>query len=371
MEKNKYYTVNSLLSSEVEEERTVVEDVIKGNTVSLLSAYPKMGKTFWALQMADSISKGNPFLEKNTIRNNVLYICLDDSEANFKRRLESMKIEENNNLHIVFSHDFSIKDTISIIKKVNEKITPEQIGFLIVDMFNDTRELNAATENSNAEIKKDIMEFRKMSEDFKVAILLIHHNKKEKSSNCNNRALGGIQLTGSINGAILILDKEDMKAPNGTMFISGRNIPSDDLKFKWDSVSGLFSKADETDEKIQIELENIREDELDEDFVKILNFITKKESFTGTIQELCTKLKLFKDPRRIGIMLSKHEKGLLRNGVKVERWRSNGVRLITLSLLEEFNSSNAISMEVPLETTLSTPSEIYGTDGTNGTEKKR
>ena len=335
MQKSKCFTVTSLMNSEIQTERTIIENMIKGNTVSLLSADPKLGKTAIALQLADAVSKGDNIFEKKTNKNKVLYIFLDDSAENVKDRMSKMNISNNEDFHILFVENSTIHDIQTFLVELNNSIN-EKIGFVIIDMLNDVRSIDSSKEYSNVEIKKDINSFRKIASENEVAILLLHHNRKEDSANKNNRALGGVQLTGSINGSLLSLIRKNAQEKEAVLEISGRNIRSTSINLEWNDPSICFSAPEEVSNP------------LDPDLVKIINFITRTVSFFGTVQQLCSEVKILTDPRIIGKALSNCETDLLQNGIILKKRKSNGIRIIQLELLPEYQGALGTS-EICLE----------------------
>ena len=330
MQKSECYTVTSLLKSEIRSERIIIENVIKGNTVSLLSADPKLGKTAIALQLADAVSKGDIVFDQKTNKNKVLYIFLDDSAENVKDRMSKMNIIINEDFYILFVRNSTINDIQTFLIELNNSIK-EKIGFVIIDMLNDVRSIDSSKEYSNVEIKKDINSFRKIASENEVAILLLHHNRKEDSANKNNRALGGVQLTGSINGSLLSLIRKNAQEKEAVLEISGRNIRSTSINLEWNDSSVCFSVHGEVSNP------------LDPELVKIINFITKNVSFSGTVQQLCSEVKILTDPRIIGKALSNCEIDLLQNGILTKKRKSNGVRIIHLELLPEYQGASGTS----------------------------
>ncbi len=83
------------------EENYLIEDLLRGNKVSILTGGSKTGKSTIALQMAYAISTGQPFLDKKTKKKDVLYICLDNDEDLIAERLKMMNL--NMDEHVIFS----------------------------------------------------------------------------------------------------------------------------------------------------------------------------------------------------------------------------------------------------------------------------
>lgn len=317
-------TVSELIDMPINSEKILIDGVIKGDTVSLLSADPKAGKTALALQMADAIaSSSSNILFPKTANVHVAYFFLDDSVSNAKERILKMKIEKNQNIQMIFLKNTTIEDLKPVIHKM--KKADGDLGFVVIDMLNDVRKIDTKKEYSNEEIKQDILKLREIAESNHLAILVLHHNGKKEQSNKNNKALGGIQLTGTINGSILSLVRSSLQEKYATLEISGRNVTSHIMHLEFDSSTARFSPAPEEVK------------DLEKDLVKIINFITIEKEFLGTCQQLAAKLSLLTNPSKIGVLLGKERDSLLENGIWVKKRKSNGKRLIDLHLDPKFD----------------------------------
>ena len=93
------------------ENNYIVDSLIKGNKVSILTGGSKTGKSTLALQLANSVSKGIPFLNNNTIQCDVLYICLDNDED---------LIAENTSTNTYVGILNPVKDVNGLIRKKYE-----------------------------------------------------------------------------------------------------------------------------------------------------------------------------------------------------------------------------------------------------------
>lgn len=95
------------------ENNYIVDSLIKGNKVSILTGGSKTGKSTLALQLANSVSKGIPFLNNNTIQCDVLYICLDNDEDLIAERLKLMNLEMDDSVVFCFNKNIVLEDTSS------------------------------------------------------------------------------------------------------------------------------------------------------------------------------------------------------------------------------------------------------------------
>lgn len=320
----KNLTVSELLDYPIQTEKSLIDGIIKGDTVSLLSADPKAGKTALALQMANAIaSQSSDSLFPNSTNAHAAYFFLDDSVSNIKERVQKMNLAKNENLQIFILRDTKIDDLKPTINQL--KTSDSCLGFVVIDMLNDIRNIDPKKEYSNEDIKQDILKLREIAETNHLAILVLHHNGKKSHSNVNNKALGGIQLTGTINGSILSLVRSSLQEKYSTLEITGRNVPSSIMHLEFDPATTTFVQAPEEVK------------DLEKDLVKIINFITIEKLFVGTCQQLSAKLSLLTNPTKLGTLLVKENDSLLQNGIIVKKRKSNGKRIIELKLDSNFD----------------------------------
>ena len=66
----------------------IIDGIMKSNGLYCLVAEPKVGKSFLALQLANSLINNKQFLGFNTNPTSVLYVSTEISELQLKERLE-------------------------------------------------------------------------------------------------------------------------------------------------------------------------------------------------------------------------------------------------------------------------------------------
>lgn len=64
---------------------------------------PKVGKSWFLLQLAYSIANGDAFFEKSVDVGDVLYFSLEDNGRRLKERLQILGYNKCPNLHFVFN----------------------------------------------------------------------------------------------------------------------------------------------------------------------------------------------------------------------------------------------------------------------------
>lgn len=113
------FTVTELLTTELNEEPDIVEDMISVG-LTLLGAPQKAGKTFFGLQLAEAVSTGKDFIGKKVVKGSSLYLAFEDHKHKPQRRLKRMNIKENDHFIIDIlkaDHNYNLekKDSRRII----------------------------------------------------------------------------------------------------------------------------------------------------------------------------------------------------------------------------------------------------------------
>jgi AAA domain len=148
----------------------------------LLIGPPKEGKSFFGLQLALAVAKGEPFMGRHTKSSKVLYLQYDTPHKIWMKR--AAKLRRNGmtfhpNFHMLDPKDPSYKRTIDVrkrvedviyLKEVVEKIQPKLV---IIDTL---RKMFSGDENSS-DIGAEV--FNILNEIFiNQAVVYIHHTHK-------------------------------------------------------------------------------------------------------------------------------------------------------------------------------------------------
>lgn len=150
---NKIYTENDY----------IVDSLIKGNKVSILTGGSKTGKSTLALQMAYAISKGITFLDHPTKKCEVLYIYLDNDEDLIAERLKLMNLEMDDsvlfcfNKNIILNENSLREDSILFLEVISEALESHPLlRLIIIDLFDNIRNLTIKTEANNVKDSEDM-----------------------------------------------------------------------------------------------------------------------------------------------------------------------------------------------------------------------
>ena len=86
---SKEINVLDLIQLDINEEQDIVENLLPIG-VSVIGAPQKIGKTFFCLQLAISVSTSQNFLNKSVQQGTVLYIALEDPKAKIRKRIKNL-----------------------------------------------------------------------------------------------------------------------------------------------------------------------------------------------------------------------------------------------------------------------------------------
>jgi hypothetical protein len=212
--------------------------------LGLLSAKPKVGKSFLALRVAVSVATGRTVLSRfPTERGRVLYFALEDGARRAKSRLNM--IPETTDLR---PGDLEIRtasrrldeggfdDILSWIKS-----NPDA-RLVIVDVFQRVRSASdgGGKKNAYAEDYKAMEELQRLANRANVCILVIHHNRKQQSDDPFDLIGGSTGLTGAVDFAMVL--QRDRNEAMGSLFVSGRDM--EDLEMAVVFQDGLWSISD-------------------------------------------------------------------------------------------------------------------------------
>lgn len=320
----------------------LIDNLLKGNKVSILTGGSKTGKTTFALQIANAVSKGDSFLGKKTKQADVLYICMDNEEDLIAERIELMNLEMND--HVTFCFNKQIKlgnddDTsadsvylIEVLDAVNTKCP--NLSLVIIDLFDNIRSLTVRTESNNVKDAEDIDYVKAIANCMKVHILLLNHDTKSGVQNGYSSSKGGVKFVGSCNGSYLHLIRNGIGETNAILEVGGRNIKEDRITLQLDTSKMVYSIAEQ----------NI-DDDMPYEVGLIRNFIIKNNGYEGTISNLLQLTKLTIAANRCSRLLNVHKDLLKSEGISfsINPSRSNG-RIYSFSVTNEDDKDDISSV---------------------------
>ena len=287
---------------------------------------PKIGKSFFMAQLAYHVSTGTPLWDYPVKKGTVLYLALEDDYRRLQERMYRMfGTDSTENLY------FSVSS-----KPLGNGLTDQLSGFIrehpdttlvIIDTLQKIREVDSDS-YSYAKDYEIINQLKQFSDSWGICLLLVHHTRKQKSSDNFDMISGTNGLLGCADGAFMLY-KENRTSNKATLEISGRDqqdqkIPliRDEEKLCWN-----FQKA-------ETELWKEPPEPLLE---CIANLVTEENpTWQGTATELIEKLGLDMKPNVVSLKLNVNAGRLMNDySIRYTNKRNHSGRMIFFSLLSK------------------------------------
>lgn len=251
----------------------------------ILSAKPKLGKSWLALAMCLAIAKGEDFLGYKTRRCSTLYLDLETAESLQQKRilkcLKGSAVPEN----------FYIEsDTNRIEAGFTEQIEAylqedPNIGVVVVDVFAIIRtDSKSNRENEYEHAYRDIKPLNELARKYHIAIILVTHDRKAVDpDDAFSNILGSTGIQGAA-GQMIVMYRRKKNDPIH-ISVKGKaidGVPELDVRFE-DAEWTVVDVAPDADAERQRLLEQYRSSEIRQ---AVLNVVEGDGHWRGRAKDL-------------------------------------------------------------------------------------
>lgn len=213
-----------------------VVDGLVPQGLDLLVAPSKAGKSWMALDMSISIATGTPFLGKKTNPGTVLYLAYEDSLYRLKDRQEKILNgrEAPKNLYLATGETAAILDH-GLLEQLNAFVDANpDTRMIVIDVFQRARSLSNSR-NAYGKDYEDTTKLKKFADARGLTVLLIHHTSKRSDDSDPFAAVNGTTGIMGCSDAAFVLTRTDKATGLSTLNVTGRDIPEDEYKLRFDS----------------------------------------------------------------------------------------------------------------------------------------
>ena len=299
-----------------------VVDGLIGQGLHILSGSPKIGKSWLALMLCLRVANGEKLWKYDTKQGVALYLCLEDSISRIQSRLFDLTDNAPSDIHFATMAEnigYGIEEQIE-----NFCSNYPNTKLVVIDTFQKIRTIS--NDNAYANDYRDISFLKSIADKLKIAIVLIHHLRKQKDDDPMNMVSGTTGITGGVDSSF-VLCKSKRASTRATLFCTGRDIEYRELELNFDSDTKQWELITDSVENPEILLEDITS--------TVVKFMKDENSFSGTPAELAEKLSAYTTEEISPIVLSKRLNQNIPElkdfGIEYKSKRSNGKRLIMLS----------------------------------------
>ena len=297
----------------------IIENLLSEG-LHILAGSPKVGKSWLALWLSVAISKGEEVWGNKVKEGTTLYLCFEDSQIRIQNRLFDITDEATDAVNFCTENAMLGGELEErIINFIKEH--PDTV-LIIIDTLQMIR--NTSRDNNYASDYSDLTILKRLADKYGIAILLIHHLRKENDKDPFNRISGTTGIQGAVDSSFILLE-ETRGSGVATLSCVGRDIDYREIKLKrdednvWQVVSDSFEDHDLL---------------LDDIVILLSDFMKDKKYHKSTPTELAEELSKNRD---VNISPKTLSKKILQNTIELEERsisvvirKSNGKRLIEI-----------------------------------------
>ena len=276
----------------------------------ILSAKPKLGKSWLALSMCIAVANGEPFLGYQTRKCSTLYLDLETSEQLQQKRLKKVLHGEPvpKNFYLETETDSLENGFIEQIEAYLEE--DPDIGIVVIDVFQIIRSPAKSIKESEYEhAYRDITPLNELAQKHHISIILVCHDRKAVDPDDPfSNILGSTGLQGAATQMMVMFRKR--KDDPIHISVKGKTIDGlPELNVKLDKAQWSIVEGADTASREQAEaMEEYKRSDIRE---AVIRGVQKYGSWRGRCSELVAMgidvgVPVIETPKQIGAFLTKH-----------------------------------------------------------------
>ena len=297
-----------------------VVDTLLSQGLHILAGSPKVGKSWLALWLAVTVAKGEPVWGMQVKQGTTLDLCLEDSQLRIQNRLFDVTEDAPSNVH--FCTESRILGD-GLTEQLEQFLSEHpDTSLIIIDTLQMIR--GTTYDNTYANDYRDLSVLKKLADARRIAILLIHHLRKEKAADVFNRISGTTAISGAVDSSFTLVE-EQRGSGRAKLSCIGRDIEYRELELRrnadnvWEVTTDSYQHPELLDGRIAFLLSAL---------------MNSRSEFIGTPTELANKIDPDGSegitPKKVARQILQSVDALRKAGVVAAIRRSNGKRLIEL-----------------------------------------
>ena len=319
MQKLQTVNADTLLYEPLEKPSFVVDGLIPTG-LTLFCGSQKIGKSWLMLKLCLCVSQGIPLWDMPTQEGDVLYLCLEDTFCRIQDRLFRLTDEASGRLHFAVASD-KLSDGLIVQLEDYLKEYPDS-RLIVIDTLQKVR--TASKDNAYASDYGDISLIKDFADRHSLAVIVVHHIRKQNDSDVFNKVSGTTGLTGSAD-ATFVLEQENRASNAAKLYVTGRDTPYQEFTLRFRDCSWELVERKEQE---QIERESIPDI-----LFRLVKFMQGREEWTGTATELLEQMgETGMPPNIMTKRLNEYRASFLsENNIRYGYHRKKGCREISLT----------------------------------------
>ncbi|MDO4458878.1 MAG: helicase RepA family protein [Clostridia bacterium] len=274
-------SMNELYDTVYESRPPLIDGFLYPGTYLFVGA-PKLGKSFLMAQIAYHVSTGTKLWDFPVRKGTVLYLALEDDYHRLQKRMYQMfGIESTEDLHFAVNAE-SLGNGLD--KQLENFLWDHpKTSLIIIDTLQKVREVSGDN-YSYANDYEIITKLKNFADEHRLCLILVHHTRKQQSSDKFDMISGTNGLLGAADGAFL-LRKEKRTSNSAVLEVSGRDQQDQKLHLTRNTDRLLWEL-----QKVETELWKEPPEPLLDQIAQFIN--AENPDWSGTATEFVEALKL-------------------------------------------------------------------------------
>ena len=323
-----------------------IVDTLLSQGLHILAGSPKVGKSWLALWLAVTVAKGESVWGMEVKQGTTLYLCLEDSQLRIQNRL--LEITEDAPPTVHFCTEAALLGR-GLEEQLESFLSEHPDTVLIIV---DTLQMIRPTtyENTYANDYRDLSVLKRIADAHGIAVLLIHHLRKEPAEDVFSRISGTTAISGAVDSSFTLVE-DKRGSGKATLSCIGRDIEYRELTLErnaenvWELVSDSRTQPELLGGRIVILLSELMRD---------------RTEFIGTPTELSAQIDPAGSegitPKKVSRLILQSVAALSKIGISAVVRRSNGKRLIELRRAESDDAQGTQAVD-PID-----PADVSGSE---------
>ena len=316
-----------------------VVDTLISQGLHILAGSPKVGKSWLALWLAVTVAKGEAVWGMGVKQGTTLYLCLEDSTLRIQNRLFEITEDAPASVHFTTNSD-------TLGKGLEEQLRaflsehPDTV-LVIIDTLQMIR--GTGYDNTYANDYRDLSALKRIADAHGIAILLIHHLRKELADDVFSRISGTTAISGATDSNF-VLRKSKRRENTATLYCTGRDIPYRELALEFDGEDHGWKLLSDDCEQTEQPSERI--------LFLLSELLRRQPEISAPAKVLLEKIDPagaeWLTPNSFSHRIRKSVDALRRNGITVSFLKSNGDRLICLKRadgVDDLTTENIVTID--------------------------
>ena len=276
MQKLQTVNADTLLYEPLEKPSFVVDSLIPTG-LTLFCGSQKIGKSWLMLKLCLCVSQGISLWDMPTQEGDVLYLCLEDTFCRIQDRLFHLTDEASGRLHFAVASD-KLSDGLIVQLEDYLKEYPDS-RLIVIDTLQKIR--TASKDNAYASDYGDISLIKDFADRHSLAVIVVHHIRKQNDSDVFNKVSGTTGLTGSAD-ATFVLEQESRASNAAKLYVTGRDTPYQEFTLRFRNCSWELVERKEQ--------EQLAKEAIPDILFRLVDFMQGREEWTGTATELLEQM---------------------------------------------------------------------------------